>query len=475
MSLQRIAQMFAALAIFAAQTAAAAQPPAGATPYTRVFTTRHTGVFNGQKATYVAVVGPTVLRDSAGQPTINMVSTAFVRSDVADPSRRPVIFVWGGGPSGPATGQEMHWLGPRLTTVAPIGEEKTFVPQLVDNPQSVLDVADLVFIDPAETGFTRVLAGGKRADFYSVDGDAQSIADFIFAWLKDNKRESSPRYILGQSYGSVRAIKVAIDLAKIRPADGVIVQGNSAMTLESNRVGTITSYALNLPTFAITAVTHGLVERGGRTDDQIVTEAYDFATSDYLAALARVQDLPSARKAEVAAKLSALTGIGVDQWLAHDLAFSPEEFRALVAKAKGAAPDHSDVRRNAAVPDPVDAAFARYMSQELGVTYPMSEYRSFAPNAETWYYGPPDRFSGNDWPGMLRDHLKANPKVRYLSINGLEDGIAVIGAVRYLFSRTPLPRDRIVEREYTGGHSSFLVEESRKAELADIRAFILKP
>jgi Serine carboxypeptidase len=403
------------------------------------------------------------------------VSTAYVRSSVKDPSQRPVIFVWGGGPSAASTGLEIRFLGPRLTTIPPIGEEKTFVPELVDNPQSVLDVADLVFVDPAETGFTRILAARKRADFYSVDGDAQSIADFIFAWLKDNKRENSPRYVLGQSYGSVRAIKVAIDLAKIRPADGIMVQGNSAMTLEANRVGTITSYAINLPTFAVTAVARGLIDRAGRTDGQIVTEAYDFAMSDYITALARVQDLPSARKSEVAARLSALTGIGIDQLLAHDLAFSPDEFRAFVAKqTKGAAPDHSDVRRTASIPDPVGPVFVRYMTEELGVTYPMSEFRELAPGVESWYYGPPDRFSGNDWPGMLRDHLKANPMVRYLSMNGLHDGIATAGSVRYLFSRTQLPRDRVIEREYAGGHSAYTVKETREAELADIRAFVVR-
>jgi hypothetical protein len=442
-------------------------------PYGQTFSTRHTGFLNGQKVSYSAIVGPTVLYDRSGQPTINIVSTAYVRSDIKDPSRRPVIFVWGGGPSAASTVLEIRLLGPRLTTIPPIGQEKTFVPELVDNPQSVLDVADLVFIDPAETGFTRVLPAGKRADFYSVDGDAQSIADFIFAWLKYNKRENSPRYIFGQSYGSVRAIKVAIDLAKIRPADGIIVQGNSAMILEAERVGTITSYAIHLPTFAVTAVTRGLVDRAGRTDEQIVTEAYNFAMSDYITALARVQDLPSARKAEVAAKLSAFTGIGIDELLAQDLAFSPDEFRAFVAKqTSGDPPDHSDVRRTAQLPDPAGPTFARYMKQELGVTYPMSEFRDIAPGSDSWYFGPADRFAGNDWPGMLRDHLEANSSVRYLSMNGLHDGIVSVGSVRYLFSRTRLPRDRVIEREYVGGHSSYTVDETRKAELSEIRSFV---
>lgn len=449
-------------------------PQGAEIPYAERFITTHRGVFNGQKIRYTAIIDSTVLKDAAGRPTINFVSTAYLRQDVKNLATRPVIFVWGGGPSGPSTGLQMRFLGPRISTTPAVGQEKGFAPTLEDNPQSVLDAADLVFVDPAETGFTRVLAGGKRADFYSVDGDARSIADFVGAWLKANGREASPRYILGQSYGSVRAIKVAIELAKTRPADGIIVQGNSAMTLEANRVGSIVAYAINLPTFAVEAAAHGLIDRAARTDAQIVDEAYQFAMSDYLTALARVQDLPAPRKQELATRLSALIGVPVDELMARDLALSPADFRAFVARTTGAAPDRSDVRRTTGVADSVDAAFARYMTSELGVTYPMADFRSFAPDSETtWNFGPPDRFAGNDWSGMLRDHLKANPKVRYLSINGLHDGTVAVGSVRFLFSRTALPRDRVIQKEYPGGHSSYIVSDTRKAELGDIRAFIL--
>ena len=453
------------------------EAPAQASPneetYSKTFTTKHTGTFNGRTVQYIATIGPTVLRNTAGTPLIRFVSTSYVRSDMKDPSRRPVIFVFDGGPSAASAVLEIRLIGPRLTTVPPIGEEKTFLPQVVDNPESVLDAADLVFVDPAETGFTRVLPAGNRSYFYSVDGDAQSIADFILTWLKENKRETSPRYLLGQSYGSVRAIKVAIDLAKVRPVDGIMVQGNSAMVLEADRVGTITSYALNLPTFAVTAVVRGIVDRAGRTDKEIVDQAYDFAMGDYLISLARVQDLTPARKIEVAKKLSSLTGIDMENLLAHDLAFSPDEFRAYVAqKTKGLPPDHSDVRRTAQLPDIVGPAFQHYVTGELGVNYVMTDYRNLAPGSENWNFGPADRFSGNDWPGMLRDHLRAYPTVRYLSMNGLHDGIAKIGEVRYLFSRTRLPKDRVLEREYPGGHSAYTVKETREAELADIRAFV---
>jgi hypothetical protein len=254
------------------------------------------------------------------------------------------------------------------------------------------------------------------------------------------------------------------------------VQGNSAMVLEQERVGSITGYAIRLPTLAVTSVARGLVDRAGRTDLQIVGEAYEFAMSDYLTGLAQVQVLSPERKRALAARLCALTGIGVDEWLDRDLAMTSDEYQAFVAsQTQGPVPDRSDVRRTAQLPSPSGEAFQRYMTQELGVSYDMSEYRDIAPGSESWDFGPPNRFAGNDWPGMLSQHLAKNPDVRYLSMAGLHDGIVNIGAVRYLFSHTRLPRDRVIDKQYIGGHSSYTVEETRKAELADIRAFVTAP
>ncbi len=129
------------------------------------FVTRHNGVFNGQKVDYLATVGETVLRDAAGAPTIRFVCTSYVRQGV-DSARRPVLFAFNGGPSSSSSTLHMVALGPKRIGVT---QDPTLPapspPSMADNADTVLDVADLVFIDPAETGFTRILPGGKRDYF----------------------------------------------------------------------------------------------------------------------------------------------------------------------------------------------------------------------------------------------------------------------------------------------------------------------
>src|SRR6202012_2877989 len=133
-----------------------------------------------------------------------------------------------GGPSGPSSAYHMRLLGPRLIVDPPKGHESEPA-HLRDNPDALLDVADIVFVDPAETGFSRILPGGDRAWFYSVGGDAESIVMFMDAWLKAHGREGAPRYVMGGSYGSVRDVRVAYEAMKTRPVDGIIMTANSTM------------------------------------------------------------------------------------------------------------------------------------------------------------------------------------------------------------------------------------------------------
>lgn len=438
------------------------------------FVTKHAGIFNKQRVKYTATIEPTVLTDAKGAPSVRFVTTAYTRDDVKDRSARPVIFIWGGGPSAASTVLQMRLYGPRIATISPIGREADYEPELVDNPDCVLDVADLVFVDPPESGFSRILPDGSRAYYYSVEGDTRAIADFIEHWLKRHGREDSPRYVHGQSYGSVRAIQVARNLSEKRPVDGIIITGNSAMMLEAERRDSIVGFALSVPTMAVGAVAHGWTDRRGRDDRAIVDESYKWAIDEYLPALAQVQDLAPERKQALAARLSDYSGLSADYFLSHDLAVPRDEWRTLMGKQHGITPNRSDVRRTAALPSAEGPTFVQLMTKELGVTYSMKDYRSGAPDTDNWNFGPPDRLAGNDWRGMLLNQMIRNPKERYLSINGFHDATSIVGSVRYLFGRTALPKDRVVVREYIGGHSIYTYEPTRIAVLNDIRAFVTK-
>lgn len=456
---------------------AAAQQPA-TIPYNQTFVTKHTGVFGGEKISYTATVAPTLLTDSTGAPAVNFVSTSYTRDDVRDPRNRPVIFGLAGGPSNASNAYHTRFLGPRRIMDPAPGHEADGA-RIIDNPSGILDVADVVLIDPAETGFSRILPAGKQSYYYSVNGDVASIEQFIDAWLKAHDRESSPRYVMGGSYGSVRSIRIAWEFEKAgRPLDGIIMTGNSSMLQEMN--GPL-AVAADLPTYTMTALYYGKVERAGRTDAQIADEAYKFAMREYLGVLTTLQDLTPSERTAWAAKLQARTGISAEYFLAHDLAIPRQRFMTELLKDKGLVLSNNyDGRMStpagqpaSQAPDPTLDLFRAYMRDELKVTYPMSEYAFAAPNTRGWNYdGPPDAKrgdGGNDWPRMLREVMEKDPNFRTYSANGYYDLTSAMGQANFLFSKTKLPRDRVVVHNNVGGHGLYTDPSTAAAIAQDVR------
>jgi carboxypeptidase C (cathepsin A) len=465
-------------------TPAVAQQTATTIPYGQTFVTKHTGTFGGQRLTYTATVKPTVLTDSAGVPAVSFVSISYVRDDVRDPGSRPVIFAFAGGPSNASNAYHMRLLGPKRIMDPEPGREGPG-PRLVDNPDGLLDVADIVMVDPAETGFSRILPGGQRSYFFSVNGDCASIEQFMTAWLKERGRESSPRYVMGGSYGSVRTVRIAYDLRKsVHPVDGIIMTANSTMLQE---VPGALSVATTLPTLTMTALYHGKIDRAGRTDSAIVEEAYRFAMTDYLGALTVLNDLTPAERRGWAGKLAARTGISADYFLANDLAISRQRFMTELLKDRGLVLNNNTDGRSttragseatsAPQPDAGPDLFHTYMRDVLKVTYPMTEYAYSAPNANpVWdYAGPPEARTAigrNDWPKMLRETMELNPKLRVYSANGFYDLQSVLGQARYLFSRTKLPRERIVIHDNAGPHGLYTHPPTASVMAQDIRRML---
>jgi carboxypeptidase C (cathepsin A) len=478
-------RLLALLAVALAVTGgpAALAQPAPATPFGETFVTHHTGVFGGQTVKYTATVKATILPDETGKPGVSFVTTDYVRDGVADPSHRPVIFGWAGGPSGPSSAYHMRILGPRQILDPPKGHEAEG-PKLRDNPDGLLDIADVVLVDPAGTGFSRLLPGGNRAWFYSVGGDADSIVKFIDGWMKAHGRETAPRYVMGGSYGSVRDVRVAFEALKTHPVDGIIMTANSTMIRE---MSDIVGPPAGLPTLAMVAAYHGKADRRGRSDAQIADEAYRFAMHDYLPMLATIEDATPEARAAMAAKLQSMTGIQAADILANRLVISREMFAKGLLKAQGLVlNDPYDGRHttSAAAPkapppsggDQTTEMLLAYMTKELGVTYKAADYNITAPGSEKeWDFRGPNNTPRNDWPGMLRQIFAQNPRFRLYSANGYEDMTSELGQARFLFSRTPLPHDRVEVREYPGGHALYADPDTAHLITADIRRMITQP
>ncbi|MCW5760655.1 MAG: hypothetical protein KIS90_12880, partial [Phenylobacterium sp.] len=169
------------------------------------FTAQRTIAVKGQKVAYTSIAGETYLYNRAGDPIGSLFSFTYLRDGPRDP-RRPVMFVFNGGPGSSSLWLHMGVMGPRRVVLdREVNPSNTPPFGVADNPYSVLDVADLVFIDPVGTGWSRVVGKGSTADFWGVDEDADTVAQFIELWLTEHGRWGSPKFVMGESYGSIRA------------------------------------------------------------------------------------------------------------------------------------------------------------------------------------------------------------------------------------------------------------------------------
>src|SRR4051812_29814409 len=182
--------------------------PATAEPNLPVIT-HHSGVFHGKRLAYTAAVEPVVVADETGKPAARVVAISYVASGVTDVSKRPVLFAFNGGPISPSDVLHMGMLGPKRVAIPDDVNADPASYRLVDNPYMPLDAADIVLFDPASTGFSRVLPGVDPKQYFSVTTDGQQIAQFIAEWSREHGRLDSPKYVLGESYGTMRAAAVA--------------------------------------------------------------------------------------------------------------------------------------------------------------------------------------------------------------------------------------------------------------------------
>ncbi|CAL1691475.1 hypothetical protein MMB232_01616 [Brevundimonas subvibrioides] len=453
---------------------------------------RRSGVFNGQAIDYTAGLEETVVTDSQGAPFARFVCASYVREG-GDPAQRPVIFAFNGGPSAASATLHMLALGPKRIELEQNPAAPAFSPpRLVDNPETVLDVADIVLVDPPETGFTRLMSEADRAGIYSVEGDARVVADFIQTWTRTNGREASPKYVIGESYGTIRAAIMAGQLAETLPLDGVFLFGQAVNMIEtSQRVDNMIAYATNLPALAAIAVYHGKADKGRRSMNRFIDDVYAWGMTDYLTALVQGQALPQARRRAIAAELERLTGIGAAYYLAGDLTISKVAFASELLADRGQRLGIYDARYvgPAAVPgarpqdpfatkvsDSILPMMQTYLRQDLGVTRDPADYRPMAPDVSSWTWnttgGIGGPFSEYDYPARIVAAFKANPRFRLMIGTGIYDLTTTVGPAQYLVAQSDYPADRVIQRRYEGGHMAYTNRSALTAFTGDIRSFV---
>lgn len=382
-------------------------------------------------------------------------------------AERPVVFLFNGGPG--ASSSPLHFsLGPRLRER---GNAETTFP---DNASSIIDAADLVFIDPVETGFSRAASEEANKDFLGVSGDADSISAFIRAWLKEHDRESSSVFLVGQSYGGYRLTQLLPRL------DGVPVRGLVMVSpmLDAGISSTDMGNVFALPTMAATAWRFGKSSLVGTSEEEAWLAARDFAETDYLLALQKGDTIPDTERRNVAAQLAAMTGLEAgavaDANLRIDIQYFLENVLAgddkLVSrlntgtaskKAPAANPD-----RPAAANDPslglgksnmiVSEDIASYLKQLTGVERP-DGYRSLNLEANfiwNWSAGRGYRASLSGIP-ELSDYMKNHTDTELVVFGGYRDLAIPLLGLDYTLSHAGLPQDRVTLVPMLGGHSPY--------------------
>lgn len=439
----------------------------------------------GKEVPYTVTTSKINLVDDKGKPKASIFNIAYTRSDVKETSDRPVMFAFNGGPGSSSVWLHLGILGPKLVDFPGDGTEAMVAPaRLIDNPHSLLDVCDLVFIDPVSTGYSRTEKDVKADQFHGVEGDIESVGDFIRMWLTENKRWGSPKYLLGESYGGIRAAGLSQHLQSRygMSLNGVVLLSS---LLDFNTIipsqGAQLSHLIFLPAYTSTALHHGKID-GDHAE--LVASAREYAFGDYSLALLKGSELPPEELEAAAEKLSGLTGISKGIWKRNQLRLSPSEFRIELLREEGkvigrfdsrVAWDATDPTSSTAEYDPsysvilgaFSTAMLDYLSKDLGWTEPQP-YEILTSKVHPWSWDANNRVL--NLTGRLATAVRDNPKLKVLVMGAHNDlatpGEGVPYSIRQMVHFPANLRDRISYTWYQSGHMFYLnppdLEKARK-------------
>jgi carboxypeptidase C (cathepsin A) len=457
--------------------------------------TEHSIVVDGQTVPYTATAATMHLVNDDGEVTGNLYYTAYTRSD-ADSAMRPIAFIYNGGPGSASVWLHMGAFGPKRVPVNDSGPTPPAPYNLVDNVGTLIDVTDMVFVDPIGTGFSRVVGVGQGSDFWGIDEDAASLTQFISQYITRNKRWNSPKFLIGESYGTTRSA-VLVNMLQNRAGmdfNGVVLI-SSVLDFETLLFapGHDTSYVTYLPTYAITAAYHGAVPWPDDLDGWL-DEVRDFARGEYAHVLAQGASAPPAQVAAVRAKLSEYTGLSEDYLEKADLRVDATQFRAELQRNQGMVTSRLDARfdgftndllaegagydpQSSAITGAYTAAINRYLRDELG--FQTTETYRTGGGARGWNWNRAG--GGGGWLGAtyvasdLEQAMIRNPNLKVQVENGYYDLATPFFAMEWTTDHMNLPdelRGNINHKFYQAGHMMYVHEEELTNLKRNIAAFI---
>ena len=457
--------------------------------------TRHTTTIKGKKVKFNATVGTQPVWDDEGHPTATLFYTYYQRTDVKDGTQRPLLISFNGGPGSASVWMHVAYTGPKILNV----DDEGFPLQpygVKTNPYSILDIADIVFVNPVNTGFSRVLPDkdGKmpskeqqKSMFFGVNADIGYLSDWIDTFVSRHNRWRSPKYLIGESYGTTRVSGLALALQNKQwmYLNGVILVSPTDIGIK--REGPVKS-ANRLPYFAAAAWYHKALapELQQLSLQKLLARVEGFTVNQYLPALVKGSFIDQTEKARIASEVAAYSGLSVLEVNQNNLEIKPQYFwKALLRdrqftvgrldsrylgideKATGNAPDY-----NAELSSWLHSftpAINYYLREELQYKTDI-KYNMFG-NVHPW-----DR-SKNKTGKNLRQAMAQNPYLNVMIQAGYFDGATNYFDAKYtMWQLDPSGKmnDRLSFKGYESGHMMYLRQPDLKAANQDIRDFIKK-
>ena len=460
--------------------------------------TDHTLRVGSQVIPYKASAGTTLLKNDRGEPTGLMYSAAYTRSDVKDPGTRPVSFLYNGGPGSATMWLHMGSFGPRRVVTAN-GEFTPPAPySIVDNTETLLDKTDLVFVDAMGTGYSRIAGKATERDFYGVDEDAAAFAQFISTYISRNGRRNSPKFLIGESYGTFRSAVVGNLLQQryTMHLNGIdLISSVLDLSTLTFGQGDDRPYIYYLPSYAAVAWYHKALKNRPADLMPFLEEARRYAQGEYATVLFKGSKASAAEKAAVARKLSSLTGLGEEYLLRADLRVNLAQFNAELLRSRGLTSGRIDARFTGhtfdlltenAETDPFmssvggafTAAVNRYNHEELKIGKDRPYLNSNGAGGR-WNWA---RQGGGTFfpsaPNVQNDLVQAmvtNPRLLVQVENGFYDMATPFMPTEFTFSHLGLPAElqrNITMKYYQAGHMMYLQDADSVSLRDNIAAFI---
>ena len=465
--------------------------------------TTHGAQIAGGQVSYTATAGRMLLREEEGKKKASFFYVAYTRDGTDDPAERPLVFCFNGGPGSSSVWLHLGAFGPRRVQMTDEGMPQPPPGRLIDNDESLLDTADLVFVDPVGTGFSRAIPGEEAKEFHHFKRDIETVGEFIRIYLTRHKRWASPKFLAGESYGTTRAAGLAGHLYNRHgiALNGLILvssilnfqtAGFDRKTWTFER-GNDLPYPVFLPTYAAAAWFHRRLEERYQSLAlrDFLSEVEEFAATEYTLALFQGAALDAVRFDAVAERLAAYTGLPVEYVKAYDLRIEILRFCKQLLRSEGRTVGRIDARYtgidrfragDAMEGDPsIDAVIGPYTSALNDYVRRELEYESELPYEvisekvwENWDY---EDFKNAhvDVSETLRETMSRNRFMRVFVANGYYDLATPHFATEYTFGHLGLDaslRENVRMGYYEAGHMMYLHEASRQQLAADLRGFL---